>query len=136
MNSLFDQIYNSKMSALTEVVTQSQNKDIIDDLNAKLASLPPAERGNIADLLTSLQNVGGRLVPNTKKAESGELTGKLATGSTQTMADMENPAAAGVTKPEPVKPPTPEETKQKTAQNVALAQAKQAGDQAAGYAKG
>lgn len=134
MKSQFDKIFNDRMVSIQEVATQAQDKAILADLNAKIQSLPPTEKGPIMDLLTSLQNMGGRLVASPKLASPSAGTTDAVKAGMQTTPTT--PETTTGKQPEAVKPPSPEETKQKTAQNVALAQAKAAGDAAAGYAKG
>lgn len=131
MNSIFDRIVEYNIESLKENVTQADQDALLNDLNSRLASMPPAQRGAIMDLLTNLKNSGGTLVPGVK------------TQQTISAIEPQEPAIADTTKTDTTAAPQTEKEKEtidsenkKSAENLARQQVVTAGNQSSGYAKG
>lgn len=140
MEFIFDKIIEYKSHCLNENITNVDQKAILDDLNARISSMPASQRGAIIDLLTSLRDNGGMLVPSKMppKTSGVEATTPAPTtpaGSTQTTPTPEKVPAKQPADVEKEKQAALDQNK-KTAENMATQQTIAAANQAAGYAKG
>ena len=137
MKSLFDNIINNYKNSLSENVTQSDQKAIIDDLNARIASMPPEQKGAIIDLLTSLKDVGGSLAPGIKMPQQPAVTDTtpITPVTPQQEPQQTDQADQNTAEVEKQKQEIENQNK-KSAENLARQQTIAAGNQSAGYAKG
>lgn len=138
MNSLFDQIYNDRMSQIKENVTQADIKGFIDqNINSLLANVPKTDKGKIIDALTHLKDVGGVLQyqPELDIKLSNEQPTSGSTNTSQTDSSESGQVNTQTTQTN-IKQPSPEDMKKTTMQTAEYATAANAQNVLAGYKKG
>lgn len=131
--SKFENIINNRLNQLKENITNDNIKQMLDQLNAMIGELPNNEKGKTLDILSNLQDVGGKLSINNTPTQSGTQQNNDPQNMQSTQDTTQNSSGNNTQQTQTTTPPQQINPEQQTADKAAKSAQVSAYNKQTGY---